>query len=332
MLFVTEHDVLSVEVNGPNDFHRGRHVTCYDLEVKSWPSQQLLGQIRVILSHEVMAGIGHITAGTLDALLNVARPRLRQREFAAEIEVLTTNIAELTRKRVLTPEELRHEILKLLWRVFQEPSQMDVAKSDICRWTGFSTNDVSRALFYFERSGLVRGSEIGGESYKLQDGQFPTLETIIRNGPTTPVTPSGFFRRVELAAAFDTQYVYVLMSFREEKNPQSRYWDIIKPTLERSLGMYCWRADEHQDQARITDQIFSEILRAELVVADLTGLNPNVMLEVGLALSNHKKVYPYFDRTRGDIRPRLFDISDLNVRDYSDDEEYMVKLSEVRVR
>jgi hypothetical protein len=43
------------------------------------------------------------------------------------------------------------------------------------------------------------------------------------------------------------------------------------------------RADDITNPGRITDQIIAEIRAADVVVADITGLNPNVMWELGYA-------------------------------------------------
>jgi hypothetical protein len=48
------------------------------------------------------------------------------------------------------------------------------------------------------------------------------------------------------------------------------------------------RADEDTDPGMIGDRIISDIINAELVVADLTGLNPNVFYELGIRHSTQK--------------------------------------------
>jgi len=45
----------------------------------------------------------------------------------------------------------------------------------------------------------------------------------------------------------------------------------------------CWRADEIAMPGRITDQIIEAIRSADLLIADLSDTNPNVMYELGLA-------------------------------------------------
>jgi nucleoside 2-deoxyribosyltransferase len=80
--------------------------------------------------------------------------------------------------------------------------------------------------------------------------------------------------------------VFVVMPFREELEPIFR---IIKESGER-VGLRVMRADEMVAPGRITDQISEAISRAGLIVADITGQNPNVLFEVGMASSLGKNI------------------------------------------
>lgn len=48
-------------------------------------------------------------------------------------------------------------------------------------------------------------------------------------------------------------------------------------------GAYCERVDEQIFQERILDRIYNQIAKADVVIADMTGRNPNVFYEVGYA-------------------------------------------------
>lgn len=56
---------------------------------------------------------------------------------------------------------------------------------------------------------------------------------------------------------------------------------VIEPVC-RELGLDVKRADQISTPGRITNQIAEELADADLVIADLTGLNTNVMYEVGV--------------------------------------------------
>ena len=74
---------------------------------------------------------------------------------------------------------------------------------------------------------------------------------------------------------------FVLMPFTPELD--QIYLSIIKPTIEAELGMSCRRADEIRSNRAIMHDIWKAICEARLVIADLTGANPNVLYELGVA-------------------------------------------------
>lgn len=48
-------------------------------------------------------------------------------------------------------------------------------------------------------------------------------------------------------------------------------------------GAYCERVDEQYFDGRILDRIYNQIDKADVIIADMTGSNPNVFYEVGYA-------------------------------------------------
>jgi hypothetical protein len=64
---------------------------------------------------------------------------------------------------------------------------------------------------------------------------------------------------------------------------------VIKHVLESAeFGYRVKRADEDADPGMIGDRVVADILRAELVVADLTDLNPNALYELGIRHATEK--------------------------------------------
>ncbi|MEK7994632.1 MAG: hypothetical protein AAB403_12580 [Planctomycetota bacterium] len=80
---------------------------------------------------------------------------------------------------------------------------------------------------------------------------------------------------------------FVLMPF--EEGMTAVYEHGIKPLVE-SLGIQCRRADEIYSAQNILGDIWASIQSAEIIVADLTGKNPNVMYELGLCHALWKRV------------------------------------------
>ena len=74
---------------------------------------------------------------------------------------------------------------------------------------------------------------------------------------------------------------FVLMPFKDEL--KDVYWKAIKPACD-SAGFRALRVDELEDVVfNINRKIIEYIFKSDVIVADLTELNPNVFYEMGVA-------------------------------------------------
>ncbi len=73
---------------------------------------------------------------------------------------------------------------------------------------------------------------------------------------------------------------FVLMPFRAELD--QIYRTVVQPCIEAE-GLLCRRADEIVGNSAIMQDVWQSICEARIVVADLTGRNPNVFYELGIA-------------------------------------------------
>jgi hypothetical protein len=83
---------------------------------------------------------------------------------------------------------------------------------------------------------------------------------------------------VELGEVTNT--CFVVMPFHSLFDAE--YQRVIQPAIE-DVGLTCIRGDEIYSPSPIHQGIWNSIRQARLVVAELSGRNPNVMYEVGLA-------------------------------------------------
>jgi hypothetical protein len=82
-------------------------------------------------------------------------------------------------------------------------------------------------------------------------------------------------------------FVFVLMPFAPE------FDDIYKLGIRAACveaGGYCERVDEQQYDGDILQRVYNQIRTADLIIADMTGRNPNVFYEVGYAHALDKRV------------------------------------------
>lgn len=86
--------------------------------------------------------------------------------------------------------------------------------------------------------------------------------------------------------------VFVAMSFRDTEEPALvDYWHAMQRAAMRARGDFeLRRIDNIEGDYEIIDRIVKEINAADLVIADLTLLSPNVIYELGYARGRGKYV------------------------------------------
>ena len=75
---------------------------------------------------------------------------------------------------------------------------------------------------------------------------------------------------------------FMVMPFGPE-DLQIVYDDFVKPVVEFKCGLTCVRGDDMFGSDVIIENVLAAICEAKVVIADLTGQNPNVFYEVGVA-------------------------------------------------
>jgi hypothetical protein len=89
-------------------------------------------------------------------------------------------------------------------------------------------------------------------------------------------------RAIAMAGSVTEQkpHVFVAMPFKKDMDDVF-YFGIQQPV--RELGFVCERVDQEAFLGDILSQVKQKIETAAIVIAELTGANPNVYLEVGYA-------------------------------------------------
>lgn len=82
-------------------------------------------------------------------------------------------------------------------------------------------------------------------------------------------------------------FVFVLMPFSKKFDSVYDY-GILRAC--KDSGMYCERVDKQLYDERILDRIYNQIIKADYIIADLSGENANVFYETGYAHALNKKV------------------------------------------
>lgn len=119
-------------------------------------------------------------------------------------------------------------------------------------------------------------------------------------------------------------YFFILMPFSHDFDDIYKYG--IKNLLQNYEGIYCQRADEIFHLEDIPTKIFKEIQRAEYIIADLTGRNPNVFYELGFAQGINKKNIILITRNREDVP---FDLRNIKNIEYVNSESLQLQLKKI---
>jgi len=142
---------------------------------------------------------------------------------------------------------------------------------------------------------------------------------------------SKFFKLTESRAIYDKpkffnvdwplpelDHIAVMMPFSSDF---TSVYKVIKKAC-RELGYEAVRVDEIFGPSKITDDVFSTIVQGRLTVCDLTGRNPNVLYEAGLAHARGRDVI-FLTQKEEDVP---FDLQQIRHIPYLKNKEGMGKL------
>jgi len=122
------------------------------------------------------------------------------------------------------------------------------------------------------------------------------------------VAPVFRARDIEL----EQDLCFVLMPFKASFD--RLYKEKIKPTVE-ACGLKCLRADDLFSPTPILEDVWIHICKSKVIIADVTGRNPNVFYEVGIAHTVGRPVI-LITQDKADIP---FDVAQFRYFLYSDD-------------
>jgi hypothetical protein len=159
---------------------------------------------------------------------------------------------------------------------FQDIARLAMREIGLSRWSGFSF-----PLIVLEEQNNEKMREAllsTGRALFVQDLQ--EHERTMRLIRINPIFSGRNF-------TLEPDLCFVLMPLSQELQPV--FEDHIK-LVAGLLGLRCLQADSIFDNRAIIEDIWSSINKARVVIADLSGKNPNVFYETGIARTVGKEV------------------------------------------
>jgi hypothetical protein len=193
-------------------------------------------------------------------------------------EVLKTSNFEEYLGREISDAEVDETLGIILGSFVRTLPNQPLTLGDLYGSTDISLNNLNRGVNYRKQLGHL--TEISSNEIQINPsignvkGISPGLISLDRK-------INRYYQEIPIEAA--EPFCFVIMPFREAEFPQRIYKEVIKPFVEKNFKISCYRVDEDHLPDRIDNKIYTYLLRAAFIIAEVTTCNPNVFYELGLA-------------------------------------------------
>lgn len=132
------------------------------------------------------------------------------------------------------------------------------------------------------------------------------------------------YKIVDIDPKLEKGFAFIIMPFNQSEFDQSIMAEVFQPTVEEILSIPCVRSDSETITHILDNLIYTYIVQSDVVLADLSTQNRNVVFELGLALGLQKDVIALFDK-RSSKEP-AFDYGHYGAILYDDYEDLKAQL------
>lgn len=232
----------------------------------------------------------------------------------------------LPRSSGLAIETAANLVAQLMYRFVVESDLMECGLADLRISSGLDKTLFDRTLRHLGRKRILGIAHMGTgrqtQELAPKDG-FERLEEFVNAVPrsTLDFDSQGhrYFRNHDrLPDGVSRPFVFVIMPFRQEEFPQEFYSERLKLLVERQFGRSCFRVDEDPSTRGVMDKVATFVRDAELVVSEISTLNPNVMYELGIAHILDKESVVLWNPDRAVQKEPPFDVSRYSLTYYTD--------------
>jgi hypothetical protein len=157
----------------------------------------------------------------------------------------------------------------------------------------------------------------------------PELESFRTSVPEAGGTARPTFLATTLGIAKKDRQVFVAYAYRLYPTPDYRK---VYDRVAKNLGLKFVFADEKITDLHILQKIANMILESRFSIFDITGWNPNVTLELGLAYGFKEQAFIAFDPSKTPLEDVPADIRGLDRLQYSNFTELEEKLTQLAIQ
>lgn len=208
-------------------------------------------------------------------------------------------------------EDARQKFFKIIDTFITDDPMRPMPISELFFSTTITYSQLEKNLSYAEKlMGILK--RVGQFSVTLIDGKYNELRKILDETIKKDSQPKiRYFHEVDIS--FDQPYGFIIMPFKEEELSQDVYSENVNPYLENKHKIKIYDSRDQRLPSKLDNEIYTAILNSSFVIADLTGRNPNVMYELGIA---HVLGKPALNVTQESTENIPFDISTIQTRVY----------------
>ena len=237
---------------------------------------------------------------------------------------VTTHNFEAILGRKAKDKEIDSELMVLIAKFFevQLTEREHITVHDLFVSTDFRMDDIRKRLLYLGNLGRI--DRVRTDVWKITPKGFEEVESRESGADAKDIAGNRYFQVVSLSKKVRDPFAFVLMPFKPQELDQKIYSDVIKPTVQKELGICCIRSDEETKPGVINNQIFTMIIKAKLIIAETTSRNPNVFYEMGMAHAFNKDVFIFNSSKKNKKLP--FDIITNRAVFYDDYEDLKKKI------
>ncbi|MEE9442672.1 MAG: hypothetical protein V3V99_08390 [candidate division Zixibacteria bacterium] len=248
---------------------------------------------------------------------------------------------------LIESDKLKHEILRFIYTINSNHPDEGISHYDLMDNYSNTDKEINSWLrFYEERKFLVRKRR--SELFRMNRGQVNTQPFKINPEKIEDVKkelgiedlddklielidPSNhpIFHLVETQAEKSGKFAFVIMPLNEDEFPQDILPEVFQPAVKDVFDYTCHRSDTDKRKNYIESKIFSLIVKSEIVIAELSTENRNVVLEFGMALALGKDIIPVCDKKHFKSKRKLaFDYEHFDTIFYDEYDDLKIKLEE----